>query len=440
MAVTDHGELTGDPVPSYPVARITCRACGSRSLSSVLDLGKSYIAGLFLSSDQRHRSGPPMPLELVRCDADVQSGACGLVQLRHTVPPEAMYTSYWYRSGINRTMTENLHGIAAQANAAIGGLQPDDLVVDVGCNDGTLLDAYREFAPRSQLLGIDPSDVTRYALGKGHTVLKNFFTAEKLLSATSGAKARIITSIAMFYDLESPALFVKDIAESLAPDGVWISEFAYLPAMLASTAFDGICHEHLEYYSLSVFERLLPHAGLELLRADVNDVNGGSVRCVVGHRGARAPQRDSQAELVRLRDEERAMQLDTGAPYWDFAERAGRVRSELRALLQSLKDAGKVVHGYGASTKGNTILQYVGLDSSVIPCIADRNTDKWGLETVGTHIPIVSEAESRQLGPDYYLTFPWHFLPEFIEREADFLRNGGKFVVPFPRPRIVPLI
>ena len=417
--------------------RTTCRICGSTPLTSIIDLGDQCIAGAFRPPGASHMPEPKLPLQLVRCDPLESPGACGLVQLRHTVPGSSLYSSYWYRSGINRSMTENLHEIATHAVAVVGGLRPGDLVVDIGCNDGTLLDGYRDGPSDVTLLGIDPSDVTRYAVAKGYDVINDFFSERVLAERFPSRKARVVTSIAMFYDLEQPGEFVGDIARSLDDNGIWVSEFSYMPTMLEKSSFDTICHEHLEYYSVAVIERLLGDAGLEIVRAELNDVNGGSIRIFAGHAGRHDRSPEDATTLERLREREAELELGTAEPYERFARSALKVRDDLTALLHTLRADGARIHVYGASTKGNTILQFADIGPSLIECAADRNPDKWGSETIGTHIPILSEEESRALRPDYYLVLPWHFLDEFLEREDEFLARGGKFIVPLPDVRVI---
>lgn len=402
-----------------------------------MDLGDQCIAGAFRRPGEDRSAEPRLPLQLIRCDRSVDSDACGLLQLRHTVPGSVLYSSYWYRSGINRTMTENLHEIASQATEMVGGLRPGDLAIDVGCNDGTLLDGYADAPGGVTFLGMDPSDVTRHAVAKGYEVVNDFFSHAALAERLPGRHARIISSIAMFYDLEQPTTFVADIANGLAADGIWVSEFSYMPTMLEMNSFDTICHEHLEYYSLAVIERVLAGAGLEVVRVALNDVNGGSVRLFAAHAGSRDPRPEDMEGIEQIREHERELGLDTSAPYEAFGRRVARVRTDLLELLHRLKADGQRVHVYGASTKGNTTLQYVGIDASLVECVADRNPDKWGSETIGTHIPIVSEEESRARRPDYFLVLPWHFLDEFVERESSFLARGGRFIVPLPDVRIV---
>ncbi len=414
--------------------RTTCRICGSPELVPVLSLGEQYIAGAFAQPGGEQPVTRRIPLELVRCDMTRNEDGCGLVQLRHTVPGSILYRSYWYRSGVNATMTRNLHGIAVRAEELVD-LHPGDLVIDIGCNDGTLLDGYR--APNLKYLGFDPSDVGRYAVEKGYEVVRDFYSYEQLRRRHVDRKARIITSIAMFYDLEYPRAFVGEVAQALADDGVWVLELHYLPTMLDMNQFDAIVHEHLEYYSLAVIERLLAEAGLGVVDAELNDINGGSVRLFIRRAGAETLSEQRTDALQQLRVREFEMALDSAEPYERFAAAAARVREGLASLCRQLVGEGKTIHVYGASTKGNTILQYAGIDSSLVPYAADRNPDKHGSETIGTRIPIISEEHSRELAPDYYLALPWHFMDEFLERESDFLDRGGQFIVPMPEVRVV---
>jgi SAM-dependent methyltransferase len=416
------------------VTRSRCRICGCPELTPVLDLGEQCIAGAFADPDGEKPVQRRIPLQLVRCDTTRSQDACGLLQLKHTVPGAILYRSYWYRSGINRTMTENLHGIARQAEELVG-VRPGDLVIDVGCNDGTLLDGYAERGAR--FLGFDPSDIARYAEEKGYEVIRDFFDYARLRRRHPDQKARVITSIAMFYDLEEPAKFVADVVDALAEDGIWISEFSYMPTMIENNSFDTVVHEHLEYYCLSVVERLFMEAGLEVVSAELNDVNGGSIRLFARHQGSSGAPLEAAEQLQRIRIREFELALDSQQPYEEFAGNVERVKQELAELLRSLKDEGKTIHVYGASTKGNTILQYVGIDARTVDCAADRNPDKWGSETIGTGIPIVSEEESRKRKPDYYLVLPWHFLEEFLDRERGFLEGGGKFILPLPEVKIL---
>lgn len=416
------------------VTRSTCRICGSKALTPVVSLGAQLLSGAFAKPDGAPPVQRPVPLDLVRCDPALDERACGLVQMRHSVPPKVLYASYWYRSGVNQTMRDNLAGIAQMAEQ-IAGLKAGDLVLDIGCNDGTLLKSYRTEGIKR--LGIDPSDVVAHARAAGLEVVNDFFSAAALRSVYPEQKPKVITSIAMFYDLENPHLFVGNIKESLHEEGIWVLELSYLPTMLEMNSFDTICHEHLEYYSLAPMERLFAEHDLEVADVTLNNINGGSFRIAVGHAGKTRPSPEASERMQQLRLKEFEMGLDTDAPYAAFRKNIKQVRKDLGAFLRKAKAQRKLVHGYGASTKGNTTLQYCGVTPSLVPAIADRNEDKWGSQTIGTNIPIISEAESRKRKPDYYLVLPWHFIDEFKKREQEFLARGGKFVLPMPEVRVV---
>jgi len=242
----------------------------------------------------------------------------------------------------------------------------------------------------------------------------------------------------MFYDLEDPVAFVRGVKDVLAPDGVWIFEMSYMPSMLQTNSYDTICHEHLEYYSLAAIEFVLACAGMKLFGASLNDINGGSIRCYATHSANfRFKAQEMTDGLGELRRREFELALDTDKPYRDFQDKAEAHRDQLTRLVKDLKRGGKKIHVYGASTKGNVILQFCGIDNSLIDFAADRNPDKWGARTIGTDIPIISEQESREIRPDYYLVLPWHFRAEFVERERATLQSGTKFIFPLPEIELV---
>jgi SAM-dependent methyltransferase len=416
------------------ITRNTCRICGSRSLTPVVSLGDQFIGGVLASEDGSALIKRKVPLDLVRCDPSVDENACGLVQMRHSVPPKVLYHRYYYESGINQSMIDNLAGITQLVEETVK-LKAKDIVLDIGCNDGTLLASYQTQGLRH--IGIDPSDVALKARERGFEVVNDFFSADAFRRVYKTEKARVVTSISMFYDLEDPRSFVQDIASVLADDGIWILEQSYLPSMLAVNSFDTICHEHLEYYSLAVLERLFGECGLEVVDVHLNDVNGGSFRLCVAHQGRVKPSKEAAVRVQELRVTEFELALDTDTPYAEFRANIRRIKNELQAFLKKAKAEGKLVHGYGASTKGNTTLQYCGINGDILPAIADRNPRKWGSFTIGSRVKIISEEESRAAKPDYYLVLPWHFMPEFLKREKDFLDRGGKFVVPFPQVHLV---
>jgi len=416
--------------------RKTCRACGSSAFQPVLSLGEQHLASNFVISADFPPTERTLPLELVRCSPDLDENACGLVQLRHTIPGDLMYSSYGYRSGINQTMTQHLGGIARGLEEKLQ-LQPKDLVVDIGANDGTLLLAYRNKGV--QLIGFEPSNIRPNEPTPQIQFVRDYFSAAGLRELCGDRKVRAITSIAMFYDLEDPGQFVADVANVLAKDGLWVLEMSYLPLMLSNNSFDTICHEHLEYYSIAAIERLLHAHGLRIADAELNDANGGSIRITACRAESlfREHTIETRSRIYRLKKQEFELKLDTEEPYRAFAEAAEKIRRELPALLLRLMASGKKIYGYGASTKGNVILQYCGLSTAYLTAIADRNPAKWGGRTVGSGIPIISEDEMRAARPDFLLVLPWHFLTEFKQREKEFLTRGGHFIVPIPNVQIV---
>ena len=415
-------------------SRDSCRICGSKNLTSILNLGDQYFANYSPKSNDVVPFEEKIPLELVRCDKSIDPKSCGLVQLRHTTPPNLMYDRYFYRSGINQTMTNNLNEIAKQAISKIK-LNPNDIVIDIGCNDGTLLQNYKELPIRS--IGFDPAkNMVQFSQQTGATIITEFFSAEEFIKNYGSEKAKIITSIAMFYDLEDPNKFVDDISKILHPDGIWILELSYLPLMLSQNAFDTIVHEHLEYYHLDALEFLLSKFNLKVVDIQLNDINGGSFRVIVQHKEKSIDNKSLQ-HITELREKEKNLNLSTNQPFDDFIIKINDEKDKLVTFIKNEVSAGKTVHCYGASTKGNTLLQFYNLDKKLIQFIADRNPDKWGRKTIGTDISIISEEESHSMNPDYFLILPWHFIKEFKEREKSYLKNGGKLLVPLPEFKII---
>lgn len=413
--------------------RSSCRSCGANCLRPILSLGHQYVSNFV---DPGIRDLPRGPLDLVLCDSS--RGGCGLLQLHHTVSPEILYRHYWYRSVVNSSMRQALANITDAASRLVP-LSAGDLVLDIGCNDGTLLRSYGRDDLR--LVGFEPARNLIAEAEVGTTAIVNdFFTGAGFVQAFGAkSKAKIVTSIAMFYDLEDPNEFVTGVAAIMADDGVWIIQMSYLPSMLEQNAFDNICHEHLEYYSLGTLEALLTRQGLEVFDVELNDVNGGSFRAYVRRRdGGVASSEFQRARVAALRSFEEGIGLMVTSTYKAFAARVEVEKEKLLELVRAEVADGKRVYVYGASTKGNTLLQYYGLDYRLVTAAAERNPDKWGKETVGSCIPIVSEDEARRAKPDYFLVLPWHFMSEFRIREAEFLKHGGKFIIPLPRLRVYP--
>ena len=411
-----------------PIELTACRCCGNTRLELVLSLGVQTLTGVFpRAADETITAGP---LEVVKCFG---TDACGLVQLRHSYDASEMYgQNYGYRSGLNESMVQHLRETVGLLSAKYPR-EARDIALDIGSNDGTLL----SFVPATmRRIGMDPT-IAKY--GKfyqpGIEKVPDFFSAARFREHCGGTKAAQITSIAMFYDLEDPLAFVREIAAVLAPDGVWYFEQSYLPTMLSQNAYDTICHEHLEYYALKQVSWLLERAGLRVVDVQLNDVNGGSFSVTAAHAGSAIA---SNVEAIRrVEERERDEQLDSLATYDRFRQRVERHRDDLIALLADLRAQGASVLGYGASTKGNVILQYCGLTPAQLPAIAEVNPDKFGALTPGSLIPIISEAEAHAMKPDYFLAMPWHFRKNLVKREAGFLSLGGRMIFPLPDISVV---
>lgn len=406
-----------------------CRICGNTNLATVVDLGDQYLTGVFpRSRDQPVTRGP---LELVRCAGG--SECCGLVQLHHAYDPGEMYgQDYGYRSSLNRAMVKHLRAKADQL-LALAPLRPGDMVLDIGSNDGTLLSFFPAEATR---VGMDPSaGALSASYPEGSVCIVDFFSRDRFRRDFGTRKARIVTSIAMFYDLADPQSFVNDVRDILDDDGIWHFEQSYLPAMLEMNAYDTICHEHVEYYALAQIEWMLEKAGLRLLDVELNDVNGGSF-AVTACRTA-SSHRTNTANVETVRSREAASNMRDAATYSQFADRVMHHREELKDAIGRLRDEGRVVLGYGASTKGNVLLQFCGLGPNEIPFIAEVNENKFGCLTPGSFIPIISENDAHAMSPDYFLVMPWHFRDNLIQREKTFLQKGGKMIFPLPKLEIV---
>ena len=414
------------------VYRKTCRVCASPHLTPAIDLGEQYLQGSFIKEGYPQPPTRKLPTQLVRCDVTKAENGCGLLQAAHTFPPEVLYLNYWYRSGTNATMRDHLGGIARTIVDLHGS--GERRILDIGCNDGTLLAA----TPATyEKYGVDPSDIAR-EIKPPARVINTVFPSAEVTSELAPKSFDVITSIAMFYDLEAPVEFALAVGELLVPDGIWILEMSYLPLMLKQNSFDTICHEHIEYYSLAVLEHIVRKAGLRIFNVELNDINGGSIRCYVCHAGTTKYDTNERRDTVRhLRMREFDLALDRGSPYEEFQKRINRIRDEITALLKSLRAQGSSIHIYGASTKGNVLLQWCGIDKDLVVCAADRNPDKVGARILGAEIPIVDEVTSRGLRPDYYLVLPWHFKKEFLARERETILAGTKMIFPLPALRVV---
>jgi len=398
-----------------------CRICGNSNLVGVLDLGTQMLTGIFpRTKGSNVTSGP---LRLVKCTG---RDTCGLLQLEHSYDLHEMYgENYGYRSALNVSMVTHLQGKVRRILERVTPKE-GDLIVDIGSNDSTTLQAYPFRG--SILLGIDPTGIKFAKHYPTHIhLIPDFFSAQALWERFPGKKARIVTSFSMFYDLEDPIGFMREVHQVLADDGIWVFEQSYMPTMLETNSYDTVCHEHLEYYGLAQIKWMADRVGFRILDVELNDVNGGSFSVVVRKAGndTKLP-----AAVQEMLDDEEKLGLDTLEPYLAFGRRAAAAKVELLEFLRGARAQGKTVAGLGASTKGNVILQYCGLTENDIGAIGEVNSDKFGCYTPGTWIPIISEQELLDRRPDYLLVLPWHFR-KFFEGNAKF--SSHRLLVPLPR-------
>ena len=410
------------------ITRKTCRVCNHDDLELIISLNEQYVVNFTESGDEKIFKAP---YELVFCNK--KSDGCGLLQLKHTVPGEILYKKFWYKSGINKTMIDALTDISSRAEKLVK-LDTDDIIIDIGANDGTLLRSYN--SKNIRLVGFEPAtNLVKDAQVKTTKIINDFFNYESFNREFPNQKAKIITSIAMFYDLEAPNKFVNDIVNALDKNGIWIVQMNYLASMLENNAFDNIVHEHLEYYSLSTMQYLIQKHNLEIFDVELNEINGGSFRIYIKHKDCKQYQRSKNVD--ELLNYEKKIGLNNNDIYHKFAKRINELKQITCDFIKKEVSKGKKIYIYGASTRGMTLLQYYNLDNSLITAAADRNPAKWGKKIVGTEIPIISEEQARKEKPDYFLVLPWYFIKEFRLREKDYLKNGGKFLVPLPQFHII---
>lgn len=406
-------------------------------MKELFSIGDLYVSD-FISENESPRGGKvEMKMML-----DQETGA---VRLEKSAPLDTMYGKYWYRSGINQTMRNELEGITKSILSLVK-LKENDIWLDIACNDGTLL----SYLPNNLIkVGIDPVDDSFKVESEKHAdlIIQDYFNWDAWSKSRFGKqKAKVITSIAMFYDLENPEEFIDDIDKVLDDNGLWVLQLSYTPLMIEQMAFDNICHEHMYYYSLFNLKNLFQKCGFQIVDCQLNDINGGSFRVYAMKKSADVktfstqPYRDvCNFRIKSLLEYERSLNLDSPETWLEFYDKINELKEKTVNFIKEEKEKGKKIWGYGASTKGNTLLQYFGLDNTLIDGIAERSVWKWGLKTVGTDIPIHSEDDMRRENPDYLLVLPWHFINEFIERESDFLKRGGKFIVPCPKFEIIGL-
>ena len=393
-----------------------CLLCSQKKLKKIFDLGNFYVSN-FVTKNNIKNGNIKCPLNLLYCSN------CSLIQLSHIAPQELMYRRhYWYKSGVTKTMKDALKELYISSLKHVR-IEKNDTVLDIGANDGTLLKNYNS---NFTTIGCEPAkNLTKELKKNCNYTIDNFWSINKLnnlLKKYKISKPKIITAIGMFYDLEDPNKFIKDAALALHEKGIFIAQLMCLKSMIDKNDIGNICHEHIEFYSLKSLKYLFENNGLEIFKIEENEINGGSYRiyCRKFNQGSIKLKKENIDLMIRR-----------------FVKRVLINKKQMIKFLKIQKSKNKKIFLYGASTKGNTLLQYYNLNSSLIPYAAERSPEKWGKYTVGTGIKIISEKLARQLNPDFFLVTPWGFINEFRKRERKWLKKGGKFILPFPKLRLI---
>ena len=404
-----------------------CRICESKKLECVLDLGEQMLTGVFPT--KKNADITKGPLRLVKC---MSQNGCGLLQMEHSYDLDEMYgENYGYRSGLNASMVSHLKNKVDKILTLVS-LTEGDLIVDIGSNDSTTLQAYPDSG--LNLVGVDPTGIKFRDYYPPHIdLIPEFFSSAVLKERFPNKKAKIITSFSMFYDLESPMQFMQEVYDVLDDDGIWVFEQSYMPTMLEKNSYDTICHEHLEFYALHQIKWMADRVGFKIIDVELNNINGGSFSVVV----SKVLGNTKVSPVVQIiLDNEMDLALNTLKPYEEFKKRVVSSRDELLKFIENVQADGKTIAALGASTKGNVLLQYCGLTDEKITCVGEVNSEKYGCYTPGTWLKIIPESELLLLKPDYLLVLPWHFRDFFESIE---LFSKMNLVFPLPELEVVTL-
>ena len=402
-----------------------CRSCSSKSIKYLYSLGNQYLTGIFpLSKSQRVPKGK---LSMVICQN------CKLLQLQNSFDVNVMYgENYGYLSSLNPHMIKHLK-LKSEKLKKISNIETNDIIIDIGSNDGTTLSNYSK---SNILIGVDPTIKKLKKLYRKDIITVPDFVKKSLIRKyLNKKKAKIITTISMFYDLPSPIEFAKDVYDCLADDGIWHLEQSYMPLMIKNTSYDTICHEHLEYYSLKTIKYIFNKVGFKIIDLDFNDINGGSFAITVSKK------KSSHVEYSKivnwLLEKEEIFKYNSPSTHLEFFKSFKKHKKLFKDLILNLQDMKKKIVVYGASTKGNVILQYCKFNQKNFKFIADINKDKHNKFTPGSLIKIIDEKKIRKMKPDYMIVLPWHFKSFIIQKEKKFLNEGGKLIFPLPDIEIV---
>jgi NDP-4-keto-2,6-dideoxyhexose 3-C-methyltransferase len=394
-----------------------CRLCKSVNLKKIYNFGNFFVSN-FVTKKEIYE-GIRAPLNLVHCKK------CDLLQLSHSAPQEIMYKKfYWYRSSVTKLMRDALKNVF-KSSIKFAKLKKKDFVLDIGANDGTLLKYFKE--KKINTIGCEPAKNLHKELEKNcDFVLRDFWSFEafnKLMKENKILKKpKLITAIGMFYDLENPGKFISDAAKCLDDNGIFIAQLMCLNSMIEKNDLGNICHEHLEFYSYKSLKYLFENNGFKIFKIEENDINGGSYRIFCKKNIKKSIIYKEKTTLKNI---------------YKFFSRVEKNKLTTVNFIKKEVEKKKKVFLYGASTKGNTLLQYYKLNNNLIPFAAERSPEKWGKYTIGTGIKIISEKQARKMKPDYYFVMPYSFITEFKKREKKWLKGGGKFILPYPTFKIV---
>jgi hypothetical protein len=402
----------------------SCRLCESKKLKPIIDFGSICLSSTFPYKKSTYKKITPMIFGI--CEN------CRSAQLLHNYDLKELYNDdYGYRSGVNQSMIDHLTGVTNDIKKIVK-FKKNDHILDIASNDATLLKTYK--SKKIKYIGIDPT-INKYKkfYPKNFKTSSSLFTKKRFLDLSKKQKAKVITSIAMFYDVQDPNKFVSDIKNILSKDGIWVMEMYYLPILLKYNAYDSICHEHITYFSLKQINYLCEKNDLRIFKVSLNSMNCGSIRYFICHKNANFKTNKKSINICKKSEKI----LDNNKCYYNFKEKIKSLSKKLNSIIKSLNKQKKTIHIYGASTKGNILIQNLKINEKKISFAADRNPLKWNRKMPGSNIPIISEKSSRIIKPDYYLVLPWHFKKSFIKRENKFLSKGGKFIFPLPKIEIV---
>jgi hypothetical protein len=401
-----------------------CRNCYNFNLKYLFSLGKLSYTGKFPNDSKKNIEKTEVTLVICK--------NCSLVQLGHNYNLKFLYNQdYGYRTGINSTMVTHMRKIQKNLCGLVK-IKSGDYVLDIASNDGTLLNLYNKKIIKT---GIDPL-IKKYKNFYKNIEYKipSFFSSNLIKKYKIIRKFKIITALSVFYDIEDPNKFLQDVNSILDDNGVFLLEHADLFSIVKNKMFDTICHEHITYYSTKVILKILNKNNLRVFNIKRNSINGGSVQYFICKKNSKF--KNKIKIIKQTLKEENRLKLDSFETYKEFIKSVNIIKKKLLIFLNNLKLNKKIVHGYGASTKGNVLLQFFGISRKHINVIADRNPNKYNLFTPGTKIQIISEMLSRLKKPDYYLVLPWHFKNEILNREKKIIKEGTKFIFPLPKIKI----